>query len=128
MKYLLDTCAFLWLALEPDRLSASVIRIINDPASRLFLSDVSVWEIVLKHAVGKLPLPEPPDAWLPQQISHWQLETIPIAQSAIYRSGTLPKAHHDPFDRLIAASAMESGLSLLSPDAPLSYLGAARIW
>ena len=128
MKFLLDTCTFLWLALEPERLSASAIRIIDDPASMLFLSDVRVWEIVLKHTSGKLPLPDILHAWLPQQIRHWQLETLPIAQSALYRSGTLPKVHNDPFDRLIAASAMESGLTLLSPDLPLSSLGAARIW
>ena len=128
MKYLLDTCTFLWLALEPERLSASVVSIINNPAGGLLLSDVSVWEIVLKHTAEKLPLPDFPNAWLPQQISHWQLETLPIVQSAIYRSGSLPKVHYDPFDRLIAACAMESGLTLLSSDIPLSLLGAARIW
>lgn len=128
MKLLLDTCTFLWLALEPERLSASAVKVIDDPASRLFLSDVSVWEMVLKHAAGKLPLPDSPHAWLPQQIGHWQLESLPIAQSALYRSGTLPNIHHDPFDRLLAACAMESGLTMLSPDQPLSALGAARIW
>jgi len=128
VKILLDTCTLLWLALEPERLSACAVQVIDDPASRLFLSDVSVWEIVLKHAAEKLPLPDPPHAWLPRQIGHWQLDSLPIAQSALYRSGTLPNIHHDLFDRLLAASAIESGLTVLSPDQPLSALGAARIW
>ena len=128
MKFLLDTCTFLWLALEPERLSDNAIRILDDPVSSLHLSDVSIWEIVLKNTAGKLPLPDVPHEWVPEQIAHWQLETLPISQSAIYGSGKLPKVHADPFDRLIAACAMESGFTLLSPDHPLSSLGAARIW
>jgi PIN domain nuclease of toxin-antitoxin system len=65
MRLLLDTCAFLWLAGQPMKLSAPAVAAINNAQNTLFLSDVSVWEIVLKHAAGKLPLPEPPRVWLP---------------------------------------------------------------
>jgi PIN domain nuclease of toxin-antitoxin system len=57
MKYLLDTCVFLWVSQQPSMLSKIVAEICNDPANQLFVSDVSVWEVVLKNSAGKLPLP-----------------------------------------------------------------------
>jgi PIN domain nuclease of toxin-antitoxin system len=128
MNVLLDTCSFLWLAMPQGRLSAAAIQAINDPGNRLFLSDVSLWEITLKHSSGKLPLPAIPREWAPLQMKFHQLERWPLNQDAIYRSGELPRVHLDPFDRLLAAQAMESGMTLLSPDAPLSLLGASRLW
>ena len=58
VRYLLDTCTFLWLVQQPAMLSPAAVSAINDPASELFVSDVSLWEITLKHAAGKLPLPD----------------------------------------------------------------------
>jgi len=128
MNVLLDTCAFIWLAMPQGRLSKSATQVINDPSNRLFLSDVSLWEITLKHSLGKLPLPANPREWAPRQMQFHQLERWPLETDAIYRSGELPRVHLDPFDRLLAAQAMEAGMTLLSPDVPLSRLGAARVW
>lgn len=128
MNVLLDTCTFLWLALEPGRISTAAQRLLDDPGNVRRLSQVSVLEIVLKFRAGKLPLPLPPETWIPSRRQFFQLENLPLDESVIYRSGTLPDGHEDPFDRLIAAHAIESGSTLLSPDTPLSLLGAARIW
>ncbi len=128
MRALLDTCTFLWLALEPGRISEAARQVINDPAVSLALSQASVLEIVLKHRVGKLPLPEPPASWIPSRRSFFQLDDLPLTEPVLYRSGQLPDGHDDPFDRLMVAHAMESGRVLLSPDRPLSLLGASRIW
>jgi len=128
MNALLDTCTFLWLALDPGRISPAAREILDDPKTVRRLSQVSVLEIVLKHRAGKLPLPLSPDIWIPSRRDFFQLENLPLDESVIYRSGKLPEGHQDPFDRLIAAHAIESGSTLLSPDVPLSLLGAARIW
>ncbi len=128
MKLLLDTCAFLWLALPQGKLSAEATRQLNDPSTVLFLSDVSVWEISLKHSVGKLPLPDAPRQWMPRRLSFFQVQTLALHHDAIFRSGELPRVHADPFDRLLAAQAIEAGMTILSPDTPLSLLGASRIW
>jgi PIN domain nuclease of toxin-antitoxin system len=128
VKLLLDTCTFLWLALDPARLSVTAASLINDTSNELFFSDVSVWEIVLKNRAGKLPLPEGPELWLPPQLSHWHLQSVPISRLALYRTTSLPSVHADPFDRLLAATAIETGFTVLSPDVPLSLLGAARLW
>lgn len=128
MRAILDTCTFLWLALEPGRISEPARLVIDDPAVSLALSQTSVLEIVLKHRAGKLPLPESPAQWIPTRRSFFQLDDLPLTEPVLYRSGQLPAGHEDPFDRLLAAHAMETGCVLLSPDRPLSLLGASRIW
>lgn len=128
MNLLLDTCTFLWLALPQGKLSSTAERMLNDSSASLFVSDVSLWEITLKHAAGKLPLPDVPRQWMPSRLAFFQIQALPLVQDAIYLSGELPRVHPDPFDRLLAAQAIEGGMTLLSPDTPLSLLGASRVW
>ena len=128
VRYLLDTCTFLWHAQQPAMLSVAARAALNDSANELFVSDVSVWEVTLKHSAGKLPLPDEPRVWIPQKFSHHQLQRQPLTHAAIFRSGELPRVHKDPFDRMLAAQAIEDALTILSPDEPLSLLGAARVW
>lgn len=128
MKYLLDTCTFLWLANEPESLSKQAEGVINDPVNRLYLSDVSIWEISLKVVAKKLPLPYPVRTWLPAQRSLHKIEALALAESAIYQSSELPVAHRDPFDRMLAAQCLDAGMILLSPDASIDCLGATRVW
>lgn len=128
MRYLLDTCTFLWLAQQPKMLSSKATAMLNDAEAELFASDVSIWEITLKHSAGKLPLPDAPRLWIPRKFVYHKLHPLPLTCEVIFRSGELPRSHTDPFDRLLAAQAMEAGLTILSPDTPLSLLGASRIW
>ena len=128
VRYLLDTCTFLWLAQQPAMISSTAANALNDPATDLFVSDVSLWEITLKHAAGKLPLPDPPRKWVPPKLTWHQLQPLPLSQNAIFLSGELPVTHRDPFDRLLAAQSIDAGITILSPDTPLSGLGASRLW
>jgi len=61
MNLLLDTCTFLWLALEPGRISSAAQRLLDDPGNVRQISQVSMVEIVLKYRAGKLPLPMSPE-------------------------------------------------------------------
>jgi PIN domain nuclease of toxin-antitoxin system len=128
VKYLLDTCTFLWLAQQPSQISAAAAAVIDDPANDLDVSEVSLLEVVLKHAAGRLPLPDAPRVWIPVRLDFHQLRLLSLTPEVIYRSGELPKAHADPFDRLLAAHAIEAGMPVLSPDRSLSLLGASRVW
>ncbi len=128
MKLLLDTCTFLWLALSHERLSAAATKAINDPATELFFSDVSIWEIVLKNTAGKLPLPDTPRSWIPSRLAFFHIQSAPLDHEAIFTSGELPLVHADPFDRLLAAQAISDRLVLLTPDVQLKSLGAATLW
>jgi PIN domain nuclease of toxin-antitoxin system len=128
VRYLLDTCTFLWHAQSPAQLSPAAIAALNEPEAEHFVSDVSLWEICLKHSAGKLPLPSTPRQWIPPKLAYHQLHSIALTHAAIFRSGDLPKRHADPFDRLLAAQAIELSLVILSPDQSFSLLGASRVW
>ena len=128
VKYLLDTCTFLWLAQQPSQISAAAAAAIDDPANDLGVSEASLLEVVLKHAAGRLPLPDAPRVWIPEKLGFHQLRLLSLTPEVIYRSGELPKMHADPFDRLLAAHAIEAGMPVLSPDRSLSVLGASRVW
>lgn len=128
MNIVLDTCTFLWLAASPTRISPDAKAALDDERNTLFLSDVSVWEITMKHAVGELPLPTPPRSWVPAQVAFHQLRRLALQEEAIFLSGELPLVHRDPFDRLLAAQAQSEAMPVVTPDAPFSELGASVIW
>lgn len=128
MNVLLDTCTFIWLAMPQGKLSSAADEILHQPEQELFLSEVSQWEVVMKNSAGKLPLPDGARLWLPAQLEFHQLKRLRLSPESIYLSGELPRSHVDPFDRLLAAQAITHGMTILSPDLPLSMLGASRIW
>jgi len=128
MNLLLDTCTFIWLAGSPGKLSAPAQQAIEDEFNTLFLSDVSIWEITMKYALGKLPLPDPPRAWVPAQAAFFQLRRLSLETEPLYLSSELPMVHRDPFDRLLAAQAQSASMSVLTPDSPFRDLGTQVIW
>lgn len=67
MRLLLDTHIFLWYITGDSRLPAIVLPLIRDPANEVYLSVVSIWEAIVKYQLGKLLLPQSPDAYIPQQ-------------------------------------------------------------
>jgi PIN domain nuclease of toxin-antitoxin system len=128
MNVLLDTCTFLWLTREPHMISELAREVLDDPTTILNMSHASVLEMVVKHRAGKLTFPQPPEKWIPSRRAYFQIKDLPLDELLIYRSGKLPDVHRDPFDRLIAAHAMQSGCTVISPDTQLGLLGASRLW
>ncbi len=116
MRLLLDTQVFLWHISADSRLPAAYRDAIRDPANEVYLSVASVWEAVIKHAIGKLPLPEPPAEYLPRERAAHQITTLPIEEAALIHLAGLPSLHRDPFDRIIVAQALQYGLTLLTVD------------
>jgi PIN domain nuclease of toxin-antitoxin system len=115
MDLLLDTCAFIWLCSEPEKYADTVGETINK-AGDLFLSDASIFEMAVKHASGKLSLPDGPRRWISEQASTWGIVTLPLSQDDIFLSSELPLHHKDPFDRLIIATAVNRNLTILTND------------
>jgi PIN domain nuclease of toxin-antitoxin system len=125
---LLDTCTFVWLAAEPDRLSPSARTLLDDASESLVLSDVSVWELGLKWQLGKMQLPEPPRRWVETQAEVWHLERQPVERSHIYRTTELAPIHRDPFDRLLVAQAIEHDYTLVTPDREIAKYPVVVRW
>jgi PIN domain nuclease of toxin-antitoxin system len=117
MKILLDTCEFLWLVAGDGRLSIQVASAIRDPQNEVFLSVVSFWEISLKHNLGKLPLPQPPAQFVPEQREMHFISPLALDEASVAQLGALPGLHRDPFDRMLVCQAMAHGLTLATSDA-----------
>ena len=117
MRILLDTHVFLWFISADARLPREVNDAIRDPANGVFLSAVSLWEAVVKHGLGKLPLPHPPAAFLPDQRRLHGIATLALDEASAARLPALPPLHHDPFDRMLVCQALEHDLTLATTDA-----------
>lgn len=115
MKLLLDTHAFLWYVSADSRLPDVLREVIRDPSNEIHLSVVSVWEALVKHALGKLPLPSSPAVeYLQQSRAAHRIATLPLEESALTYLAQLPSLHRDPFDRILVAQALEHGLTLVT--------------
>jgi PIN domain nuclease of toxin-antitoxin system len=116
MRVLLDTQCWLWMTLAPDRFSARTRRLVEARGTDLYLSAASAWEIAIKHALGKLRLPEPPVTFVPSRVATLGVRPLPIDHEHALRVSTLPPHHRDPFDRLLIAQAQVDDLSILTAD------------
>jgi PIN domain nuclease of toxin-antitoxin system len=125
---LIDTQALLWFISAPARLSAVALDRITAPGAELFFSYASAWEIVIKHANGKLTLPSEPEPFLIGQLTINKIRLMPISIGSIFRVGQLPLHHKDPFDRLIAAQCLRHDLTLISIDQAFDAYGVRRAW
>jgi PIN domain nuclease of toxin-antitoxin system len=117
MRLLLDTHVFLWYISADARLSAELRDAIRDPANEVHLSAASIWEAVIKHALGKLPLAEPPASYLPAQRKQHRILDLSVDEGAMPHLTGLPPLHRDPFDRILVAQTLQHGLTLASTDA-----------
>lgn len=126
MNLLLDTHILLWAAYEPARLSANARAMLTDPNNTLYFSVASLWEVVIKSALGR------PDftvdaAELRLGLVANDYDELLIESAHVLRLPTLQPLHADPFDRILLAQAMAEGQVLLTADAKvLAYGGPVR--
>lgn len=128
MRLLLDTCTFLWAAIEPERLSPTATKAIREPDNEVLLSAVSAWEIGVKYALGRLRLDEPPARFVPRYREAQQIEALPLTEEAALHVHLLPALHQDPFDRMLVCQAMVDGLVLVTPDPAIHDYPVRTLW
>jgi PIN domain nuclease of toxin-antitoxin system len=115
LRLLLDTHVFIWLQREPDRLGDR-LDLLENLENDLLVSAVVAWEIAIKHQLGRLQLPEPPQAYVPERMRAIKAEPVPIEQAHALAVASLPPLHRDPFDRLLIAQARSLGAPILTAD------------
>jgi PIN domain nuclease of toxin-antitoxin system len=128
MRVLLDTHAFLWWVADEPRLSAKARAAIANPENECLLSLTSCWEMAIKLGLGKLELPQALDRFVPDQIAANGFHPLEIGFRHVARVARMSFHHRDPFDRLLAAQALEEKLSIVSADAVFRKYGVQRIW
>jgi PIN domain nuclease of toxin-antitoxin system len=128
VKFLLDTCAILWMTLEPEKITAHARNVFQNPDHRFYLSVVSAWEIAIKDQIKRLDLPSPPAQFLSECITGYDLSVIDIQLRHTLHAGGLPPYHWDPFDRMIVSQAQLEGMSILTPDSAFSQYDVEVVW
>lgn len=116
MKILLDTHIFLWFISGDIKLSTDIRDAIRAPDNEVYLSAISVWEAIVKYQLGKLPLPEHPETYLPKQRDLHQIASLALDESMVIQLAKLPPLHRDPFDRMLICQALQNGLTIATVD------------
>ena len=115
MKLLLDTHLLLWAAGEPKRLSKQARTLIDNPDNELLFSAASLWEVVIKHGLGREDFKV--DARLLRRgLLDNGYSELPIISDHVVATESLPPIHKDPFDRVLVAQATVEGVMLLTID------------
>ena len=128
MRLILDTHTFLWWADTPERVSARVRALCEDPAVFLIVSVVSLWEIQIKVQIGKLALAAPLRAMVEAQQQTNGLQILPVTFDHVLALDNLPAHHKDPFDRLLIAQSNVEKISLASADSVFAQYPVSLIW
>jgi PIN domain nuclease of toxin-antitoxin system len=128
MELLLDTCAALWWWSGDDDLSSGAAAALRDPANGVVLHQASLLEITLKYSLGKLPLADAPSLLVPKAVAAYGIRYATLSDRDIAILETLPLHHRDPFDRLLVAHALDTGLTIVTPDARIAHYGARVLW
>lgn len=128
MNLLLDTHTILWFLANAPNLSPPAKAAILDPANVRWASPISLLEIAVKNRLGKLPLPEPFGVMFPASLTASDIHLLPVEPQHVEPLTRLPMHHRDPFDRLLAATAMVEGLTLVSADLAFDAYGPTRLW
>ena len=119
MKFFLDTHLLLWTAGKPERVSAKPRKLTNEPTNGLFFSAASLWEIAIKHGLGRTDFKV--DARLLRRgLLDNGYNELPIGSEHAVAIDSLPPLHKDPFDRMLIAQATVEGILLLTADALLA--------
>ncbi len=125
---MLDTGTFLWIAIGSDQISSEAMDLFRDPQNDVYLSAISGWEIAVKHGLGRLSLPEPPEVYIPRIRERHSIEKLPLDEESALHVSRLPDLHRDPFDRMLVCQAIVHGLVLLTPDRQISQYPVRTRW
>ena len=120
MRLLLDTHIWVWSQLEPERLSGKVASALGSAENELWLSPISVWELVLLVAKERLAVDHSLDAWIEKAMEEMPTREAPLTHQIVLASRTVDLPHRDPADRFLAATAKVMDLTLVTADAQLA--------
>lgn len=127
MNLLLDTHVLLWLDTDPARLSPKATALIRNRQNTVFVSAISVWELAIKHRIGKLPSAAPLLTDYHASMTHYGFTQLPFTALHGLTEYDLQTPHKDPFDRALIAQAKHENLTLVSRDAAINQAAEVKV-
>jgi len=128
LRVLLDTHAFVWWNSDDPRLSRTARAVIQEPENEILLSAASAWEIAIKYARGRLPIPQPPARYVADRMRRHGFGPLAIEIAHGVQVGSLPPIHRDPFDRILVAQSQLENLPILTSDPNIARYGVSVLW
>jgi PIN domain nuclease of toxin-antitoxin system len=119
VRLLLDTHIWVWSQLEPDRLSPRVRTALEHPEAELWVSSISVWELLLLIEGGRIAVKGDPGTWVEDALRASPLREAPLTHAVALESRRVTLPHRDPADRFLAATARVLDLALVTADVRL---------
>jgi len=113
---------------SPSRINEEVSELITDTVNEVLLSAASSWEIAIKYALGRLPLPVPPPVYVQSRMAQSGTRGIPVEHRHALHVSTLPHHHKDPFDRMLIAQAQLENATLVTADRKLDCYDVKMIF
>jgi PIN domain nuclease of toxin-antitoxin system len=123
VRVLIDTHIFFWWTVGDNRLRSAYRTIIADSNSEVFVSSVTAWEISIKFNLGKWPEASPLLPDIQGHVDAFGFTSLPLTLLQAERAGSLPLIHRDPFDRMLAAQALDLDIQLMTEDTAIAQLG-----
>lgn len=127
MNILLDTHFLIWAIGDTKKLHKSERDILMDSQNGVFVSVVSVWEVSIKSAIGKMEMKPERVVTLPEDIQNAGFEVLPLEAPEAATFHCLPRLHKDPFDRMLVWQAISKGMHLMTRDKELSAYSSAGL-
>jgi len=127
VKLLLDTHIWLWSTLEPQRLKRRVDKALSDPANELWLSPVSVGELIVLLRKRRVMLPDDLATWVAKSMQDLQLIEAPLTVEVAIAISSINFPHGDPADHFLAATAKVFDLTLVTADEHLMHLPGIHV-
>ena len=117
MKLLIDTHVFLWLLYAPEKIDTKQMQALNNLDNTLYLSSMSIAEIMIKRSLGKLNVDFKNPNELINILEHMGIKLLDYDGLSALHLGSLPFHHRDPFDRMIITQAIEYNYTIVTVDA-----------
>jgi PIN domain nuclease of toxin-antitoxin system len=126
MKVLLDTHTLLWALTDESKLSERVRKLL--PRADTWFSVASLWEILIKAHVGKIPLPRPTGPFVMSKLQLNGVRLLNVTPDHVLRVESLPDHHRDPFDRMLIAQSLEERIPVITADRVFARYPVELIW
>ena len=128
MRLLLDTHTFIWFVTDSPQISITAKTLIEEEYNQKLLSVASIWEMAIKHSLGKLSFELPFMSFITSQMQQNSMELLNIQVEYLNVVASLPLHHRDPFDRLIISQVMVEQIPIVGRDKAFDSYSVQRLW